>query len=252
MTYQTLDDVVSGLGAWENEFRHKQDRRCIFLTLYGIVSSEMRDRVKQRAFADPEWVHRYAVTFANLYRRALEDYNAGRMGHLPKAWRLCFDRAKAGTGLVLQDLFLGVNAHVNNDLPFALTTVSIEPDRDARYKDHAAVNGVLGSVTERATARLAALYAPGLTKMDDCAGDLDEMASLFSLGVARESAWESAVALANARSDTERNLVSRLIGSRAAVLARLLLSTSLSPMTVAACAELERGSGWVTLAASIR
>lgn len=37
---------------------------------------------------------------------------------------------------------------------------------------HSAVNEVLGAVTERATERLAALYAPGLTGMDDCAGQL--------------------------------------------------------------------------------
>jgi hypothetical protein len=251
MIYRTLDDVVSGLAGLEAEFRQRQDRRCIFLTLYGIVSQEMRTRVGQRAFADSEWVHRYAVAFANYYRQALEDYDAGRLAAVPKAWRLSFDTARGGTGLVLQDLFLGVNAHVNNDLPYALLAVSIDPDRAARYQDHAAVNAVLGAVTESATLRLAALYAPGLTGMDDCAGQLDEMASRFSLQVARDSAWESALSLANARNAAERTLVERLIAARAAVMARLLLSPALSPPAMAACARLERGSGWLTLAASI-
>jgi hypothetical protein len=40
--------------------------------------------------------------------------------------------------------------------------------------------------------------------MDECAGEVDEIATAFSLEVARESAWESAVALANARGDDER------------------------------------------------
>ena len=66
MTYQNLDEVVDGLAAWEDEFRRRQDRRCIFLTLYGVVSREMRDRVRRGAFGDPEWVHRYAVAFANF------------------------------------------------------------------------------------------------------------------------------------------------------------------------------------------
>jgi len=251
MTYQNLDEVVGGLAGWEDEFRRRQDRRCIFLTLYGVVSSEMRDRVSRGAFADPDWVHRYAVAFANLYRRALEDYDAGRLDQVPRAWRLCFDAARAGKGLVLQDLFLGVSAHVNNDLPFALSAVSIEPDRAARYRDHSAVNEVLGAVTERATQKLTALYAPGLSGMDDCAGQLDEWASLFSLQVARESSWESAVSLSNARNTIERALVTKLIGSRAAVLARLLLAQSLNPAAMAVCDRLERGSGWLTLAASI-
>jgi len=247
--YRTLDDVVAGLGTWERQFRERQDRRCVFLTLYGIVSAEMRERVARREFEDPHWAHRYAVAFANYYRDALDAYDDARTEAVPKAWRLAFDAARAGTGLVLQDMLLGVNAHVNNDLPLALARVSIDPDRDRRRRDHNAVNAVLGAVTERATQRLATLYAPGFTSMDECAGALDEIASAFSLEVARESAWESAVALANARHEIERSLVTKLIGSRAAVLARLLLAPSRNPALATTCRRLEQGSSWLTLLA---
>jgi hypothetical protein len=249
--FRTLDDVVGGLSSLEAAFENEGDRRAVFLTLYGVVSHEMRDRVARKTFGDSDWVHRYAVRFANLYLEALEAYDAGRLAEVPKAWRLCFDSARAGTGLVLQAMLLGVNAHVNHDLPFALNAVSIDPDRQARYDDHKAVNEVLASVTERATARLAAFYAPGLPDMDECAGELDEMATLFSLHIARESAWESAVALANARNSVERALASTLIGSRAAVLARLLLASTLSPHVAAACSRMEQGVSWKALSQSI-
>ena len=123
--YRTIDEVVRRFAAREARYRGMSDRRSIFLTLYGIVSEEMRSRLEQRFFTDNEWVHRYAVAFANLYREALDRYEEGRPNDVPKAWRLCFDAAKAGKGLVLQDMFLGVNAHVNNDLPLALVAVSI-------------------------------------------------------------------------------------------------------------------------------
>jgi len=247
--YRTLDDVVDGLGALEARFRRQHDRRAIFLTLYGIVSAEMRVQVAQGAFQDNEWVHRYAVAFANLYRRALDSFEAGLTQEVPKAWRLCFNAATAGTGLVLQDMFLGVNAHVNNDLPSALSTVGIDPDRSLRYADHSSVNRVLGSVTERATQRIAALYAPGLTAMDDCAGQLDELLTLFSLDVARESAWDAAVSLSNSRSPLERNLSGRMIGTRAAVMARLLLAPSCNPAIIAACRRLEQSCDVMALIA---
>src|SRR5215510_10814405 len=250
--YRTLDDVVDGLGTLESQFRRQRDRRAIFLTLYGIVSAEMRERVAQRAFHDNDWVHRYAVTFANLYRQALEQFEAGRLEELPKAWRLCFNAAAAGTGLVLQDMFLGVNAHVNNDLPSALVQVGIDPDRPQRYADHSAVNAVLGAVTERATQRIAALYAPGITALDNCAGQLDELVTMFSLDVARESAWDAAVSLANARSSFERELSRRLIAARAAVMARLLLSPSTNPTLVAACRRLEQDCDVAALIAEAR
>ena len=211
----------------------------------------MRIRVEQRAFADNEWVHRYAVAFANLYRDAFENYESGRLDRVPKSWRLAFDAAKAGTGLVLQDMFLGVNAHVNNDLPIALTSISIDPDRQARYRDHNAVNAVLAAVTDRASERIAALYAPGLTTLDDCAGQLDEMISLFSLDVARDSAWESAVALTNSRNDVERRFASTMIGARAAGMARLLLAPSRNQQLVSACRRLESGVQWLDLIDSV-
>jgi len=245
--YRTMDDAVEGLAALEVRYRERNDRRAIFLTLYGVVSAEMQARVAARAFEDNAWVERYTVTFANLYREALASYEARELSRVPKSWRLCFDAAVAGTGLVLQDVLLGVNAHVNHDLPLALSTISIEPDRAQRYRDHSAVNAVLASVTERATERLAATYAPGLTAMDDCAGSIDEILSAFSLEVARESAWEGAVSLANARNAFERELVSRLMATRAAAVARLLLAPSHNPRFIAACRRIEQGNAWMTL-----
>ncbi len=245
--YQTLDDAVDGLAALEVRYRARNDRRAIFLTLYGVVSAEMRARVARRAFEDSRWVERYTIAFANLYREALESYEAGALDRVPKSWRLSFDAAVAGTGFVLQDMLLGVNAHVNHDLPLALSAISIDPDRAARYRDHAAVNAVLAGVTDRATERIAALYAPGLTAVDDCSGPIDEMLSAFSLEVARESAWEGAVSLANARNAFERALVSRLMATRAAAVARLLLAPSRSERFVAACRRIEQGAAWMAL-----
>ena len=245
--FATLTDVVAALSELELAYRRANDRRAIFVTLYGIVSTEMRRRVDQGAFVDPAWVHRYAVAFADLFRVALTAYDAGQYERVPKAWRLCFDAARAGTGLVLQDMLLGVNAHVNNDLPLALHAIAIDPGREAKQRDHAAVNEVLASVTDRASQVIAELYAPGLAAMDDCAGQLDEMTSLFSLQVARDSAWEAAVSLANARSPLERTLVTRLIGTRAAGVARLLLAPSSNPALVQTCRMLEQGTGWQRL-----
>jgi Family of unknown function (DUF5995) len=245
--FDTMDDAVAGLAALEARYRERNDRRAIFLTLYGIVSSEMRARVAARSFEDNAWVERYTVAFANLYREALVAYEAGDPARVAKAWRLCFDAAAAGNGLVLQDMLLGVNAHVNHDLPLALSAISIDPDRERRYRDHSAVNAVLGSVVERATERLAGLYAPGLRTVDDCAGPVDELLSAFSLEIARESAWEGAVSLANARNAFERVLVVRLMGTRAAAVARLLLAPSRHAPLISACRRVEQGTGWLAL-----
>ena len=243
--YRTLDDVVDALGAIETHYRQRGDRRAIFATLYGVVSAEIRTRVAAGAFDDPAWVHRYAVSFANLYRQAVLVWEDGGTAQVAKAWRLAFEAAAGERGFVLQHLLLGINAHVNHDLPYAIDGIGIGADRDRRYRDHTAVNAVLSGVTDRATQRIAALYAPGLSAADDCAGQLDEMLSLFSLSVARDSAWESALALANARSAHERTLSMTLVGARAAAMARLLLAPSANRLLVEACRRVEAGPAWL-------
>jgi hypothetical protein len=243
--YRTLDDVVNGLAAIEAGFLRQRDHRSIFATLYGVVSAEIRSRVAAGAFEDPPWVHRYAVSFANLYQQALLLWEDGSRATAPKAWRLAFEAAAGENGFVLQHLLLGINAHVNHDLPYAIDGIGIGADREARYRDHSAVNAVLAAVTERATQRIASLYAPGLAVADECAGQLDEVLSLFSLSVARDSAWESALALANARTPRERSFSMSLIGARAAGMARLLLAPSSNRVLVEACRRVEAGPEWL-------
>jgi hypothetical protein len=136
---------------------------------------------------------------------------------------------------------------VNHDLALALTDVSIDPDRAARHEDHARVNGVLRSLTDAVATRVSDLYAAGLAGLDACAGMLDEEVTNFSFEIARESAWESAVALSNARLDIERAAVRRLLDVRAAAMARLIRLPNRKPALLAACRKIEDGGWWTAI-----
>jgi hypothetical protein len=243
--YQRLDDVVAGLGGLEREAIDRRDRRAIFLTVYGEMSREMKRLVEARAFADNEWVARYTVAFANFYREAYDAYE--RRTPVAKCWRIAFDTANRGAALVAQDLLLGINAHINHDLALALEVIGIDPDRDARLADHTAVNEVLRSLTDAVSARVSELYAPGLAGVDECAGTLDEDVSNFSLALARENAWEAAVALANARSEIERRAIRRLLDVRGSAIARLILAPNLNPVVLGTCRRIEEGAWWTAL-----
>jgi hypothetical protein len=61
---------------------------------------------------------------------------------------------------------------------------------------------------------------------------------------------EGAVSLANARSSFERALISRLMATRAAAVARLLLAPSRHAGLVAGCRRLEEGTAWTALLAA--
>jgi hypothetical protein len=243
--FRTLDEVVESLGRLEQEFVSRRDRRAVFLTVYGLMTREMKRQVDDGAFEDPGWVTRYAVGFADRYRQALEGHEQGT--RIAKAWQLAFDVAREPSGLVLQNMLLGINAHVNHDLALALVDASIDPDRVSRHADHTAVNGVLRALTDVVSERVSELYAQGLAGLDACSGLLDEAVTNFSFEVARENAWESAVALTNARFEVERVAVRRLLDLRAAAIARLILVPNRRPELTAACRKIEDGGWWRVL-----
>jgi hypothetical protein len=244
----TLDDVIGALAALEARHVAHRDRRAVFVTVYMMMSQEMRRRIERGAFRDNEWVRRYTIAFANLYFAAHENFDSGR--DVPKAWRIAFDTAGRGEALVTQDLLLGINAHINHDLALALDEVSIEPDRAARLADHSSVNEVLEALTDDVGRRVSDLYARGLAGVDACAGTLDEAVSNFSMTVARAGAWESAVALANARADVERRGIRRMLDLRSAAMARLILAPNLNPVLLAKCRVVEQTAWWELLSAA--
>jgi hypothetical protein len=222
--YASLDDVVASLAEVERTFRERRDRRAIFPTAYLTITRAIGQGVAAARFEDPPWVARYGLAFANLYRTALRDWERGARAAVPTAWRIGFATSQAGEALLAQDLLLGVNAHINNDLPLALVEAGIADDRARRHRDHTAVNRILGAATDALQDRVCEIYAPVLSLLDAALGRLDEEMALFSVERAREQAWVSALALANARSDAERGAVRRAIDAQAGVVARLVVA----------------------------
>ena len=105
--------------------------------------------IEEGRFEDGPWVERWDVVFAELYLDAHDADVAGRRHDVPRPWRLAF---AADPGLPpLAHVLLGINAHVNYDLPQALLRVISDQDftddalLDLRRRDHEAIDGVLGS-----------------------------------------------------------------------------------------------------------
>jgi hypothetical protein len=241
--WATMDEVVSALAALEAEWSAARDRRMVFVSVYRMMSEAVLERIGRGEFQDKGWMEECGVAFANLYRIALCDYEAGALDQVAKSWRIAFDTSKAGTALIVQDLLLGMNAHINHDLALALIEVGISP-RAARYRDHAAVNGVLKAIMDSVQDRVAAMYARGLSEFDRWSGRLDEDVAGFGLTAARESAWTFAVALSSARLALERRLIRVVLNRSAAVLARGILTFSGNARLMAKLREIEQGVDW--------
>jgi hypothetical protein len=196
--FETVRDVSSRLKDVESTFRATGDRRSVFLTVYTAMTEAVNDGLDAGFFEDPEWVARLLVTFANHYRRALIGYERNSRRQVPLPWEVGFDATLGGTTVVLQDALLGINAHINYDLAYALERVRIDPNRKRKLNDYNRINDILARLVDDVQAALSSVYDSQLVEdLDQLFGRLDE--SLADLGLAggREFAWSNAEFLAD-------------------------------------------------------
>jgi hypothetical protein len=171
-----------------------------FLGTYRRTTLAVGKAVDAGAFEDPVWVERWDVAFAELYLVALDAHLAGEQPSRP--WRLAFD---ASPDLpALRHVLLGINAHVNYDLPQALLAVISDDDfgnaslMASRHRDHERIDAVLAS---RVAAEDAELSIHGRTLTDRLLQPLNRLSSKRFLRESRTKVWHNTVALQAARLD---------------------------------------------------
>jgi hypothetical protein len=171
-----------------------------FLATYQRTTAAVGKAILGDVFEDPGWVEEWDVAFARLYLDAFDAHVDGSAA-VPRPWRLAFE-APAGLQ-ALRQVLLGINAHVNYDLPQALLAViSDEEFTDpgqlaSRQRDHEAIDGVLSSRVAAEDQELAAVS--GRTLLDRVLQPLNRRASRRFLKEAREKVWHNTHELQRAR-----------------------------------------------------
>jgi hypothetical protein len=127
-----------------------------------------------------------------------------------------------GTG----DLLLGINAHVNRDLPIVLAEIGVvAPDGSSRKRDHDRIDEMLNQVVEPLVAEEAARYDPGIELAPTPYGV--GYTGLMQLLVAwREQAWREAEQLVSAPTPAARDVVEQAIEQDAAAKARSIVAAT--------------------------
>ena len=239
--FDSVSDVSERLGAVETYLRDRGDRRSVFLTVYTEMTANVHDGIESGAFDDPEWVRDYLVAFADRYRTALVASERGNPAEVPVAWQLAFDASTSGDTILIQDALLGVSAHINYDLTYALRDVGIDPERPSKLRDHNRINGILQQLVDVVQRALADVYdASGYTRVDELLGSLDEEFTLIGLKEARSLAWRNAVLL----TDTESRLIRRFVHWRVEAVStgagHFILAPSTDQSVIRALRNIER------------
>ena len=167
----------------------------------------------------PKYLYVEDALFANVYFNAIRDARRGKP--VPEAWQIAFEAAKSKDLNAAQDMLLGINAHVQNDMPFVLAALGLRTRKgESRKPDHDAINAVLDRSYENVVHAVRDRFDPqvGLTNSD--LTPLDDVAGLELVKGWRELVWRNAERLLNAEDDAERRQVAEQIQANAANWAR--------------------------------
>jgi Family of unknown function (DUF5995) len=164
-------------------------------------------RDQEGFFEDTPWVNHEDAVFARYYFDAYDRWAAGQRSQVPQAWLVAFDAAAGRRVTGSGNLLLGMNGHVNRDLPIMLAAIGIAtPDGRSRKPDHDKVNEFLNVVVAPLLAELTARFDPSMLNIVTPYG-LGYTGLLQTLVVWRERAWRHAELLTEAPTPAARALV---------------------------------------------
>jgi hypothetical protein len=213
------------------------DHKAVFALAY-LRTTQTYGWARDQAgfFDDTPFVNHEDAVFARAYFDAFDDWAAGNRAAVPEAWRIAFDSAAGRRVTGEGDLFLGMSAHVNRDLPFVLAAIGLTyPDGSSRKADHDKVNQFLNAVLDPLLGEEAARFDPATDDARDPL--LLGYTTTFQLLAAwRETAWRNAERLVQAPTAADRAAVAQSIEDGAAATARLLVAADayLPPLTTTA------------------
>ena len=97
------------------------DPDAVFALNYLRTTEIFLQTLDEIGYNDLAAVVREDALFAGYYFRADDAYHSGR-GDVPLAWKITFDAAQNRSVSGSGNLALGINAHIQRDLPFVLTS----------------------------------------------------------------------------------------------------------------------------------
>jgi hypothetical protein len=174
-------------------------------------------------YQDVPFANHQGAVFARHYTDAYSHWQRGNRSKVPPAWLIALDAGRDRRVTGFGDLVLGMNAHINRDLPFVLAAVGlVAPDGSSRKPDYDRVEHFLNLATGPMLAEAAARFDPTLDDLMEPTGTVKTV--LFQLiTLWRENAWRNAELLVTARTPAARARVSALIENEAEAIARTLL-----------------------------
>jgi hypothetical protein len=211
----TIEELIARMDGLLAPMEQAEDPRRFFLATYRRTTVVVHEALLAGQFVDAAWVERWDLVFAGLYLDALDQVNRGEQP--PGPWAAAFTGVADTYLPPLRHVLLGMNAHINYDLPQALlaTITDVEFD-DAtlvarREIDHERIDAILASRVDAEDRELQRLERPGdRTLLDRMMKPLNQAGTKRFMKESRRKVWRNALALNVARREGPAQLTARI------------------------------------------
>jgi hypothetical protein len=254
---QDVDEALSCMRRALDYFHERDDFRAVFLRAYYIITrnvhaavNQLGDYADKRIFFDQNWVRRLSGQFASLYFYSLTTFE--RDPARERAWKIAHRSAESRTATIVQDLLLGLNAHINYDLAHAIYLNMKEHGDGAdhlllprRKFDHDQVNNILVRSMPEVAETLTRDYGGGILFLTRVMLSLDDVLSATGLKYYRERVWWTAISYLATTDADEVDLVHDRLNWESARVARAIADESVwtLPLRAIGCAVRKRHFG---------
>ena len=202
---ETIDDVLFQFQDLVNTYSKQKNFRLIFAKIYLETTKMIQEEIEKNQYRYPQWVEFAVVEFSKYYLSALE--GDAHNGPVAPAWKKSFEFNNIKYTKLSVQLLLAMNAHISNDLAFALAQTfddgwdSIRVEQDY-FK--------MMDMFEAAIPKFIVL----LRHMEKTLGirqkGLKEYAILKIVKSMRENAWENSIDLHFATPWERKNLTKKI------------------------------------------
>lgn len=185
----TIDEVIHKMDEIVAKCKQENLRAGYFAILYRLVTIRIKKGIDEEEFEDNPRMEKLDVIFALRFIDAFEAYYTQQP--TTQSWKIAFDAVENDKLIVMQHLFLGMNAHINLDLGIAAALTVEDRPLSTIHNDFNKINEVLASLVDEVKLNISKIsllfgWLIGFAK------GKDEMLLNFSITVARDGAWKFA------------------------------------------------------------
>ena len=192
MQATNIDDVLRILDGIIAGCKAKSDPLGYFPALYRQVTLTVKQGIASGYFEDGPRMDRFDALFASRYFAAYDAWTSG--GKPTQSWQVAFQGMRSGRLIILQDLLLGINAHINLDLGVVAGETFQGAALASFHDDFDKINQILSGLLPKVEATVCE-FSPLLGLLAKIGGkDAIEVLD-FSMDAARDDSWMHATLL---------------------------------------------------------